>query len=121
MSKPRHARQVRLAEIGEEGQARIYEATARVSAEGLAATVQARYVAGAGFKAIATAHPIVASAARAVDREVEIVDGAKGEAAEGEPPAFGIKDPVALEVALGAWRALVQVRRAALHDGEKRA
>jgi hypothetical protein len=32
----------------------------------------------------------------------------------GEPPAFGARDPVALEVALGAWRALAHVRRAAL-------
>jgi len=114
MSKPRHSRQVRLAEIGEEGQVRIEATTAHVSADGLAGAIEVRYLAGAGVGKIATTNEAIAEAARAVDASVQIVEAPKVLLGLGEPPAFGARDPVALEVALGAWRALAHLRRAAL-------
>jgi hypothetical protein len=110
--KPRHTRQVRLAEIGEVGQERIEATTAYVDDEGIAGTLEARYLAGAGVGKIATASPGIADAARAVDPNVHLIEGARVRLGHGEPPPFGIKDPVALEVARGAWRALAHVRRA---------
>jgi hypothetical protein len=44
----RYTRQVRLAEVGEEGQARLAQALVRVSLGGLAGAVEARYLHGAG-------------------------------------------------------------------------
>ena len=114
MSKPRHSRQVRLAEIGEEGQARIQATTAHVEAEGLAGAIEARYLAGAGVGRIAVVSEVIGAAARAVDASVQIVAEARVDLRLGEPPAFGVNDPVAREVAIGAWRALAHLRRAAL-------
>jgi hypothetical protein len=114
MSKPRHSRQVRLAEVGEEGQARIEATTAHVSADGLAGAIEVRYLAGAGVGKIATANEHLAEAARAIDPSVQIVAPPAVFLGLGEPPVFGARDPAALEVALGAWRALAHVRRAAL-------
>jgi hypothetical protein len=114
VSKPRHSRQARLAEIGDEGQARIYASTARVDGEGLAGAIEVRYLAGAGVGKIATDNEVVGAAARAVDATVEIVRDAGIHLPLGEPPAFGVKDPVALEVAIGAWRALAHLRRVAV-------
>jgi hypothetical protein len=44
----RYTRQVRLAEVGEEGQARLFAAVVGLSCTGLAARVEARYLRGAG-------------------------------------------------------------------------
>jgi hypothetical protein len=114
MSKPRHSRQARLAEIGDDGQERIAATTAYVDDEGLSGTIEARYLAGAGVGRIATASAVVSDAARAVDAGVQIVEGAGVRLGHGEAPAFGVRDPAALDVATGAWRALAHVRRAAV-------
>ncbi len=118
MSAPRHSRQVRLAEVGEEGQTRIEATTAFVEGGGLAAVVEARYLAGAGVGKISTADEAVADAARSVDKKVEIVELRRSPLGAGAAPSFGVRDPAALEVALGAWRALAHVRRAALRRPE---
>ncbi|MGO8993941.1 MAG: hypothetical protein ACLQVI_11470 [Polyangiaceae bacterium] len=112
MSKPRHTRQVRLAEIGDEGQARIVATTAVVDGDGLAGTIEARYLAGAGVGKIATANQSIAEAARAVDSTVQIVSPSPSRLGLGAVPPFGVRDPTALEVATGAWRALAHIRRA---------
>ena len=116
MSRPRHSRQVRLAEVGEEGQARLEATTAFVEGDALAGIVEARYLAGAGVGKLATEHEAVGDAARAVDATVQVVEG-RVRLGLGEPPAFGVRDPAALDVALGAWRALAHVRRATLRRG----
>lgn len=118
MSDARHTRQVRLAEVGDAGQARIAATTAHVEAEGLAGVVEARYLAGAGVVKIATPIDAVGDAARAVDARVEIVPPPRVHLGSGEPPAFAFRDPVARDVALGAWRALVHVRRALKRGNE---
>jgi hypothetical protein len=119
MSRARHSRQVRLAEVGEEGQARLEATTALVESAGLAGVVEGRYLAGAGVPKIASGDEAVADAARAVDATVEIVapQSVSVVLPLGDPPPFGVRDPAALEVLLGAWRALAHVRRAALERG----
>lgn len=112
MSRARHSRQVRLAEVGDAGQARIEATTGFVDGSGLTAIVEARYLAGAGVAKIATGEDAVAEAARSVDARVEIVEGKSPSLGLGEPPALGVRDPAALEVAMGAWRALAHIRRA---------
>jgi hypothetical protein len=117
MSRPRHARQVKLAEVGEEGQARLEATTAFVATDDLSGVVEARYLAGAGVGKISTAHEAIGEVARAVDSTIQIVEARPAPLGLGEPPAFGVRDPVALEVALGAWRALAHVRRATRKGG----
>jgi cysteine synthase B len=80
MSDVRHTRQVRLAEVGDAGQARIGATTAHVEADGLAGAVEARYLAGAGVVKIATTSGAIGDAARAVDARVEIVPAARDHA-----------------------------------------
>jgi hypothetical protein len=118
MSRSRHSRQVRLAEVGEEGQARLEGETAVVESVGLVGVVEGRYLAGAGVRTIATGDEAVADAARAVDPTVAIVEAKVPLVALGDPPSFGVRDPAALEVVMGAWRALAHLRRATL--GTKR-
>jgi hypothetical protein len=118
MSRPRHSRQVKLADFGEEGQARLEATTGFVETDGLSGVVEARYLAGAGVGKISTAHEAIGEIARAVDATVQIVEPRRAPLGHGEPPAFGMRDPVALEVALGAWRALAHVRRATLKRGD---
>ena len=113
-SRPRHTRQVRLADVGEEGQARLEATTGFVETDGLAGVVEARYLAGAGGGKISTGYEAIGDVARAVDATIQIVAARRAPLGHGEPPAFGVKDPVAMEVALGAWRALAHVRRAIL-------
>jgi hypothetical protein len=118
MSDVRHTRQVRLAEVGDAGQARIAATTALVEAEGLAGVVEARYLAGAGVVKIATTSDAIGDAARAVDARVEIVASPRVRLGQGGPPSFAFRDPVARDVAMGAWRALVHVRRAIKRGNE---
>jgi hypothetical protein len=116
MSKLRHSRQVRLAEVGEEGQARLEATTAFVAADGLAGAVEVRYLAGAGVRKISTGDEAIAEAARAVDSTVQILAKKAAILGNGIPPALGVRDPAALDVALGAWRALAHIRRALLRE-----
>ena len=117
MSRSRHSRQVRLADVGEEGQARLEATTAFVESGGLAGVVEGRYLAGAGVRRISTGDDAVAEAARAVDPTVEIVEPSPAPLGLGDPPSFGVRDPAASEVVLGAWRALGHLRRATLRGG----
>ena len=118
MSKLRHSRQIRLSEVGEEGQARIAATTAVVDGEGLVGAVETRYLAGAGVGRIATTSAFIADAARAADASIQIMNEARVKLGHGSPPAFGIQDPAAQDVALGAWRALAHLRRAVLRRGD---
>jgi hypothetical protein len=90
----RFVRQVLLTEIGEAGQARICAATARVSGEGLAHAIAARYAEGAGFAAVAEG---------AID-----VDALA--------PSSIVTDPRARQIVAGSRAALAEIRRAARAD-----
>jgi hypothetical protein len=118
MSAYRYTRQVRLAEIGDEGQQRIAATTAIVDAQGLAGAVEARYLAAAGVGKIATLHDEIGDAARAMDARVQVMTGVRVRLGHGEPPAFGLRDAAARDVALGAWRALAHLRRAVKRGNE---
>jgi len=91
--EPRFTRQSRLAEVGEEGQARLLAAVVQVAGEGTRAAVESRYLTGAGV---------------AVDR-------AKVATSASDPPWLAALHPAAREVAAGAHAAL-DVVRAVLAD-----
>jgi hypothetical protein len=78
-------RQVRLAEVGPEGQARLEAATAPVRHDGLAGLVEERYLRGAGVR---------------TTREPGSL-----------PLPFDVTDPAAESVARGAYGALVSIRK----------
>ncbi|MGO8992918.1 MAG: hypothetical protein ACLQVI_06295 [Polyangiaceae bacterium] len=84
----RFTRQVRLAEVGEEGQARLTCVAVRVAHDGLAGDVEARYLVGAGAR---VAVPL-------------------GGTVEPLPSWLASLSPVAREVASGAYAALSAVR-----------
>ena len=104
----RHGRQVSLAEVGAAGQARIDAARVDVGLDGLAGHVSVRYLAGAGVGRR------LAQAAREVDRRVTIeIDPALGSGAEEKPLLpLAVRDPVARELARGAYHALAALRTA---------
>jgi hypothetical protein len=85
----RTLRQRLVAEIGEQGQARIASASASASSE-----IEARYLAFAGF------------------REVRAAD-APSRATTFAHPAFAQSDPAVRELGTSAARALVQIKTAA--------
>jgi hypothetical protein len=85
----RFTRQVRLAEVGEEGQSRLASAVVRVAGEGLASAVEARYLRGAG---------------------VRVERGGAEPAAEPPPTWLSSLAPSARAVAAGAYAALTVVR-----------
>lgn len=87
----RYTRQIRLAEIGEEGQARLAAASVAPSGEGITRDVETTYLRLAGIGEVR-------------ERERGSVDV--------EPASLGIRDPAALEVGEGALRALAAIRRA---------
>ena len=89
----RYTRQVRLAEVGEEGQRRLAEATVRPRCCGVAGEIEARYLVAAGVGALGDADLAVA-----------------GGAGEGTPQPFAELDPGAREFALGAAAALASLR-----------
>jgi hypothetical protein len=91
---PRFTRQVRLAEVGEEGQARLEGALVRVEGDGLAGRVEARYLRGAGVGVVGSDPTIVPADA---------------------PAWLTSLTPAARDVASGAYAAL-DVIRAVLAD-----
>ncbi|MDB4942109.1 MAG: hypothetical protein JWP97_1643 [Labilithrix sp.] len=94
MGSARHGRQVRLAEVGEAGQARLEAAEVVLGgAPSLARDVSAAYLSGAGVTVL-------------------VRDGEPGEdpALLAALASLGITDPSAREVALGALRAVVVMR-----------
>lgn len=111
MSASRHTRQMRLAEVGAQGQARLCEGEGCVSSDGLAGAIAARYTAGAGFGALRVRSALALEAARAIDGRVRVVvDEAL---TPFEAPAWlGLAEPAARQVAAGAYEALEAIRRA---------
>jgi len=100
----RHSRQAGLAEVGGIGQARIARARVDVCAGGLAGDVAARYLAGAGVRGLRVRNASIASAARAVDPEVEVTVAALD--ADDTADGFDLRDPTARELARGSRLAL---------------
>ena len=108
-SQSRHARQARLAEVGERGQAVLAASTAVVKGEGLAAEVEARYLAGAGVGTLIVGAEAVARVAREADPSVHVeVRDVVGDDPEA-PVALGLESAAAMALATGAYRALVRV------------
>jgi len=101
-ARPRYERQIRLPEIGEEGQARLEASEVVLGGAGEAREVEATYLRLAGVK-VREAHANAAARARAK---------AKPEAKSSSEAlkAIGVRDPAAREVADGALRALVAMR-----------
>jgi hypothetical protein len=117
----RHARQIKLAEVGRAGQQRIAESVCTVPGQGASAIVEARYLAGAGFGHLVVEDGEVARAAREVDPAIDVA--LRGVAKE-PPPAEPLEplggsaasqaleelSPAARDVARGAYRALAEIR-----------
>jgi hypothetical protein len=108
----RHGRQARLAEVGREGQARIASARVEIRSRGPAASIAARYLAGAGVGHLRTPDETAAAAARAVDPGVHVEVGALPRPMAPAVSPFALRNPSADAVALGAHEALVAIRRA---------
>lgn len=109
MSGPRHARQLRVREVGLAGQARIEAGCVHIACSGLAGRIEARYLAGAGVRSLHVIDETQATAIRDVDGGIEvIVDGAA------RPEHTGpcvLRDRTANDVFRGAHAALVALRR----------
>jgi hypothetical protein len=105
----RHARQMRLAEVGAAGQAKIASARVPVGGEGLASLVAARYLAGAGVGSVCVRTQELAGAVARVDPAIRIDVDAR---LAGSLPddAFDLLDPAARSVASGARMALGALR-----------
>ncbi|NOU28552.1 MAG: hypothetical protein HOO96_11660 [Polyangiaceae bacterium] len=108
----RHARQERV--LGREAQARLGRRTVRVqSASNAAASVEARYLAGAGVAGLEGAHGPWVEEARALDGAVTVIadDGPQLATSE-EAPAWTYElSPSAGEFVRGALLALGTIRR----------
>ena len=109
----RHARQIRLAEVGKDGQARIAGATVAVPLSSAEARVAVRYLAGAGVGVLRVSSALLVDEARAVDpcARVEIAM-TSGERWLGSADPFADLDPAAGDVARGAAFALAEIRGA---------
>jgi hypothetical protein len=105
----RHERQMRLAEVGPEGQARLAASRVDVPLEGTSAHIAALYLAGAGVGELRVRDRALAESVLALDPGVRV------EVAPSLPvrpnEAFDLRDPSAREVAAGALLALDAVRR----------
>jgi sulfur carrier protein ThiS adenylyltransferase len=117
MGMDRYGRQSRLAEVGPSGQARLRESVVDVRADGLAAQVASRYLAGAGVGRLRVRDSAVADSARAVDPSV-VVD-VEADLAAPTVEGFDLRHPAARDVAAGAASAL-RALRSVLGVGEKR-
>ncbi|GAC1351570.1 MAG: hypothetical protein NVS3B20_04090 [Polyangiales bacterium] len=114
MSDARTQLQRLVAEIGDEGQARITAALALVGEQGLGGEVEARYLAGAGFGCVRTSSHQSACAARETNPSVVI----STDAPPITPPSEAMiarllarnADPAVSAIAAGAAGALRQIR-----------
>ncbi len=107
----RHTRQVRLAEVGADGQGRIARACVNVYGRGLAAQVAARYLAGAGVARLRVGDEAVAAAARTIDASVKVeVDPSL--AVDRADATAELQDPTARALGAGALAALRAIREA---------
>lgn len=100
MSAYRYTRQVRLAEVGEAGQARLLGARVGLRTTGVARSIERTYLSLAGVT---------------VDDDAPTLGGSDGWASAVE--GLAVEDPAVREVATGALAALVAMR-AALGVGE---
>lgn len=96
----RHGRQIRLPEIGAEGQDRLDATEAVLGGAHDAREIEATYLRQAGLK-VREAHPSAAARARAKPDE-KVAASALRE--------LGMRDPAARDVADGAMRALIAMR-----------
>lgn len=89
--KRRYSRQIRLAEIGEDGQAKLCAATVAIPSSGFVRTIERRYVCRAGMS---------------------VTEGANGAspADHAAVASLGLRHAPAREVAEGALRALAAIR-----------
>jgi hypothetical protein len=101
----RHGRQIRLAEIGEAGQERLLAAEVVLGAAGDAREIEAAYVARAGMRVVDDAREDAKAKARAEADGTEAIRKAA-------LAALGLRDSKALDVADGALRALLAMRKA---------
>ena len=113
----RHARQSKLAEVGELGQARIARARVDIHLEGLAADVAARYLAGAGVAGIRVREAHAAEGVRALAPGV-VVEVAPALSLDEGGPAFGLRDATCQQVFRGAHAALRALRVAVAREGK---
>jgi hypothetical protein len=104
IDRVRHGRQIRLAEIGEAGQERLAESAVVLGGTGDVREVEAAYLARSGVRVVDDA----TAAAKAKSRA----------ASEGAPDlraatltSLGIRDSFARDVADGAIRALLAMRK----------
>ncbi len=110
LDRVRHGRQIRLAEIGEAGQERLVATEVVLGAVGDAREIEATYVARSGM------HVVDDARADAKEKAKSQADGQT--AARDEVLAsLGIRDVKALDVADGALRALLAMRKALGMDG----
>jgi len=118
--RERYSRQIRLVEVGPEGQRRIASSTHAVRGSGIAARVEVRYLAGAGVKEIDVEDERVAAAAREVDGSlnVRVHDADLDPDPDLDPRWAGDLSLPARDVAMGAHRALRALRRVLLAAGE---
>ncbi len=108
----RHARQIRLAEVGKDGQARIAAATVDVPLSSAEARVAVRYLAGAGVGLLRVNAALLVDEARAVDPSARVemaMTSGEGWLRSADP--FADLDPAAGDVARGAAFALSEIRR----------
>jgi len=109
----RHARQIKLVEVGGAGQARIGAARVDVPDSGLAGEVAARYLAGAGVGRIRVRAERIAAIARAIDPAISVEVIHAGEAdLRGLGEASDLHDSAAQAVERGARFALAALRDA---------
>lgn len=111
----RFDRQVRLAEIGAAGQARISGGLISIGLDGPATDIAARYLAGAGVRGVRVRDIAFANGARALMPGIRIeVEPALPD--DAEALAFDIRDPTCRDICRGAHAAL-RALRAALKEG----
>jgi hypothetical protein len=120
----RHSRQIRLVEVGLEGQRKIASSAHVVRGKGLAARIEVRYLAGAGVKRIEVEDERLAAAAREVDGSVEVRmsdpdrDPDADHDHDHDPRWAGALSLPARDVAMGAYRALRALRHVLLSAEE---
>jgi len=105
----RYTRQERLVEVGTRGQERLSGLRVRVAGSGLAAEVEALYLAGAGVTTLEVDSEQVAAAARGINPEVDVAVGSSLSPSTGTSMELRAG---ASEVAEGALRALITLRAA---------
>jgi hypothetical protein len=108
IDRVRHGRQIRLAEIGEAGQARLASRAVAPSGAGLAREIEETYLARAGVR-------VRAGAARGGAGEGSDATDDPGQApaaapARVDPSILGLRHGGAREVGEGALRALAAIR-----------